>query len=688
MSRHSQGDGLGEAIFRHIQIPILFGTVSGRIRYANPAARALLPSGLPKCLVKVNHPRVSIAAPIDFLLLGDPFHDGRLVSLQIAFGPEHGDRFLGYEFVVNFRGEQGRAWVLLQSSQQQRQMRQLFELANLGIWAWDISSGNLLWSEEVFRMFGVASDSAPLKTSDFFDRVVARDKARTAQSVEEALESGRYDIQFDIRDGNGKRRSLHTVGLVTFSANGEPTRLVGTCQDVTDYRGDLSLLRSLVGILDRTPDMVGVIDHKGRLVYANESMMSLFGHLSVQPADRVEAPDFGRSVSNPLGVEIAQYHPDWAFARLQYEALPKAVKGGVWSGETAVLDSENCEVPVLQHVAGHIDPVSGELQQISTVMRDLRPERERNRAIRRVNSLMDAVANSVTDAFWVRLGSNIVYANHAMLEMCGSFRGQFMEHPELLADLFAEDDQEFILGLLKDDRVFEELMERNCRTGADTSPRKVLCVRASPCEFDEARQVSVVTLVDITELEVARWQLEESNQKLLRLAMEDELTGLPNRRATIRVLSAEVSRAERHGAALSIASLDLDHFKRVNDDYGHEEGDRVLSQMSAVVRARLRASDHFGRWGGEEFLIIFPETGAGAAASICEELRQAVERRFRDEAPDVTVSFGVAELQYQDAMTELLKKADAALYRAKVSGRNRVCALDAVPCSKETAEKS
>ena len=680
MSQPALRDALGEAIFRDIQIPILFGTASGRIRYANPAAKELLPSRLRECSVKVNHPRGSLVAPIDFLLLGDPFQSGRLTSFQIASCSDPGDVFLGYEFVVNFEGEPGRAWVFLQSTQQQRHMRQVFELANLGIWAWDISSGELRWSEEVYRIFGLASDSAPLKASDFFDRVVARDRARTTIAVEKALKSGHYDIQFDIRDANGKRRSLHTVGLVTFSANGEPNRLVGTCQDVTDYRGDLSLLRSLVGILDRTPDMVGVIDHKGRLIYANESAMRVLGDLPVQSAAPDDAMDADRPGIDLLGVDIAQFHPDWAFSRLQDEALPKALKGEVWSGETAVLAPENREIPVFQHVQGHIDPASGELQQISTVMRDLRPERERNRVIRRVNSLMDAVANSITTPFWVRLGSNIVYANQAMLEMCGPLQSQIMEHPELLADLFDEDDQDFILGLVKGDRVFREFMERKCCAGVDESRKKVLRVRANPCEFDEARQVSVVTMVDITDLEVARQHLEDSNEKLRRLAMEDELTGMPNRRATMRVLSAEVLRAQRHGLALSIASLDLDHFKRVNDDYGHEEGDRVLCQMSTVVRSRLRKSDHFGRWGGEEFLIIFPETRVGTAASICEELRQAVERWFVEEPPDVTVSFGVAELKHGDDMTALLKRADSALYSAKATGRNRVCGVDPTAC--------
>lgn len=680
MSQPSQGGGLGDAIFRKVRIPILFGTVSGRIRYANPAAQDLLPSPLRECSVKVSRPAGSLAAPIDFLLLGDPFQDGRLASFQIVSGSDHGDIYLGYEFAVDFEGKSGRAWVVLQSIQQQRHMRQVFELANLGIWAWDIASGDLLWSKEVYRIFALDSDSATLKAADFFDRVVARDRARTADAVAKALKSGHYDIQFDIRDGNGNRRSLHTVGLVTFSANGEPTRLVGTCQDVTEYRGDLSLLRSLVGILDKTPDMVGVIDHKGRLVYANESALALFGDLPIQPVDALEAPDSGRSGSNLLGVEVVQFHPDWAFARLQDEAMPKAVKGEVWSGETAVLGPENREIPVYQHVQGHIDPASGELQQISTVMRDLRPERERNRVIRRVNSLMDAVANSITEAFWVRLGSDIVYANQAMLEMCGPLRSQVMERPELLVDLFAEDDQKFISELVEGDRVFEEVMEQNCHAAADRSWHQVLRVRATPCEFDEARQVSVVTLVDITESEATRQQLQESNEKLRRLAMEDELTGMPNRRATMRILNAEVLRAQRHGLSLSIASLDLDHFKKVNDNYGHEEGDRVLRQMSALVRTRLRKSDHFGRWGGEEFLIVFPETCAGAAGSICEELRQTVEQRFREEPPDVTVSFGVAQLKRSDDTTELLKRADASLYRAKASGRNRVCGLDPAAC--------
>jgi diguanylate cyclase (GGDEF)-like protein len=159
-------------------------------------------------------------------------------------------------------------------------------------------------------------------------------------------------------------------------------------------------------------------------------------------------------------------------------------------------------------------------------------------------------------------------------------------------------------------------------------------------------------------------------------ATRDRLTGIPNRESLLRTLSGEVERAARHSKPLSVAFMDIDRFKAINDTYGHRVGDAVLQQIAGLITRSIRASDIFGRYGGEEFMLILPETTPEDALGIAEELRELIMRRPLSVATgvlvDATVSIGVAgghstELQ----VDRLVDAADAAMYVAKSEGRNR-----------------
>jgi len=159
--------------------------------------------------------------------------------------------------------------------------------------------------------------------------------------------------------------------------------------------------------------------------------------------------------------------------------------------------------------------------------------------------------------------------------------------------------------------------------------------------------------------------------ELERLATYDGLTGAFNRNRFEGLLDDELERAERYAAPLSLVMFDLDHFKRVNDRHGHEVGDRVLQAVAAAVRQELRAPDRIGRWGGEEFLVMLPETGLPDAGRLAERLRARVEGAH-PEAGDVSISLGVAAYGPGESRKAFLKRLDDALYRAKAGGRNRV----------------
>jgi diguanylate cyclase (GGDEF)-like protein len=144
------------------------------------------------------------------------------------------------------------------------------------------------------------------------------------------------------------------------------------------------------------------------------------------------------------------------------------------------------------------------------------------------------------------------------------------------------------------------------------------------------------------------------------------LTGAYNRRFLIETLGREQARAGRMGGSFSVCVIDVDHFKSVNDTFGHAAGDEILKQVAAVGARGLRAVDVFGRFGGEEFLVILPDTDRAGALLVAERVRAAMETETK-----VTVTIGVAE-HAKDDVTAVLARADQALYRGKTAGRNQV----------------
>ncbi|TYO96365.1 response regulator receiver modulated diguanylate cyclase [Geothermobacter ehrlichii] len=171
-------------------------------------------------------------------------------------------------------------------------------------------------------------------------------------------------------------------------------------------------------------------------------------------------------------------------------------------------------------------------------------------------------------------------------------------------------------------------------------------------------------------------KLKRSNQMLLELSLTDPLTGLNNRRYMMEVLDREFERSQRSGASLCLVMIDIDHFKRVNDTYGHQKGDVVLRGLADLLRKHLRQYDTAARFGGEEFALILPETDLGEAALVAERLRRATEKLTFTQIPglQVSASLGVAcyPMQGIDVPDDLIREADYALYNAKRLGRNRV----------------
>ncbi len=246
-------------------------------------------------------------------------------------------------------------------------------------------------------------------------------------------------------------------------------------------------------------------------------------------------------------------------------------------------------------------------------------------------------------------------------ELIGRHAHDIWQHSKADGTAYAEGDSA-ISQTLKDGQIRRNDNEVFWRKDGTSFPVEYT---SAPIRSDQTITGVVVTFLDITER-------KQAEREIHTLATTDSLTGIANRRMFMQVLESEITRAKRYGAPLTLVMYDIDHFKQVNDTYGHDIGDEVLKGITGLVRANIRAVDMVARWGGEEFIILTTQSDIHSALAMAEKLRTVIAGRVFEKVGTVTASFGVAVYEPHDDSNLLLKKADDALYRAKENGRNRV----------------
>lgn len=207
-----------------------------------------------------------------------------------------------------------------------------------------------------------------------------------------------------------------------------------------------------------------------------------------------------------------------------------------------------------------------------------------------------------------------------------------------------------------------ESMVNIMREGTLKSDAKSYIARVSRIKEEDSY---IISFVDVT-------VIERQKQFFHNLAIKDPLTEIYNRHKFNEEIQRETDRSRRYGIEYSLIMFDIDHFKDVNDKFGHQVGDTLLKELAALVSANIRTTDIFARYGGEEFIIITPEVSAEGALKLAEKLRRVIEDNKFSHVGRMTCSFGVADHTKEMSAQELVHKTDAALYRAKAEGRNRV----------------
>ncbi|WP_018174798.1 MULTISPECIES: PAS domain S-box protein [unclassified Thioalkalivibrio] len=549
-------------------------------------------------------------------------------------------------------------------------------IAHMGSWVWDIREDRTRWSDEVYRIFGLRRGEQEANYAGFLQAVHPEDRREVAKTVEAALESGEYDIHFRALRPDGQERVVHVRGAVECDDNGKPRRLMGTVQDVTERRALEENQRRLVGILEHTPDVVAMHGPSGDMKFLNSAGRRLFGlpPMTGEPWTPENGwntwglPPETRSIESA----VQRFQPPWAAERILKEAAPIAMRDGVWEGETAILDGQGREIPASQVIIVRRDD-QGEIRQVSTILRDLSQRKAVEEALRESEARFRQLAGSVNEVFWLQDEDGILYVNPAFERIWGQSRDLLYRDPRSMLEAVHPEDRERVERRFLDNPLSAAHVEDNFRLRrADGSERWLHVHRYQV--LDEDGRVSRVagTAVDITDLKQVELELQRANAELKRQAYYDRLTGVANRHYFETLLNRELARADRYGAPFALVMLDLDHFKRVNDTFGHAAGDVVLQEVTRVIAERLRDADVLGRWGGEEFMVLLPGAQEADAARVAETMRARVEGHDFPEAGRVTISLGVAAFCAGEPRTGLLRRVDEALYRAKGEGRNRV----------------
>ena len=414
-----------------------------------------------------------------------------------------------------------------------------------------------------------------------------------------------------------------------------------------------AILRAIVASVR---EAIVVLDQQGRVTFWNPAAEQLFGYSQEEV--------LGRDLHRLLAVDSAQY-----------EAYREALTRLQTTGESTLVGKTK-ELKA-KHKDGREMPVevslaflrAGQSWQAVGIVRDIRERKEAEEALRHKEKQLRAMLEAIPHpAFLINKGRRIEALNRAGQGL-GAFKGGYCwAGIHGLQAISAEEREAFLkTGTPLPGtkcyfcRADEALAEQKTENGEVVLGGVVWDTWWIPVDVD----LFLHYVVDVT-------KYKKMEEELHRLSITDPLTSAYNRRHFLEVLDKEIERTRRTGQPFSLIMIDLDHFKTVNDRYGHAAGDLVLKSLVEMLKKRLRRTDCLARWGGEEFLILLPYTPVEKAAGLAEELRQRVNNMIIPGVGHFSASFGVVGYCPGDTVDSLIQRVDSKLYAAKAGGRNRV----------------
>lgn len=425
-------------------------------------------------------------------------------------------------------------------------------------------------------------------------------------------------------------------------------------------------------LLDSLPVAVSVARNIGtrQILFVNAEFTRLFGYT------RADVPtiDHWGERAYPDPQERARVRAAWA-----QRTAEAAQNGSVLRPfEDVITTRDGRRVRVLISATLTEDMAIASFTEVNDLETELRHAREKLAA-----TAYDLTENIPVGTYTMVMppgetSAGFSFVSRRFLEMVGMTREQVHSAPHRAFDCVHPEDRPAWVALNLETFAARKPFSATTRVVVGNETRWVHA-ESIPRTLADGTVVWEGTLIDVTEkvlttraLESANKALRGANAELMRLAVRDPLTGIWNRRHMATQIEAAVMRGRATGRTATLMMVDVDHFKRINDRFGHQTGDFVLSELVRVMADVLRPTDILGRWGGEEFLLILPATPAPAAQALAERLRAAIAAHPFGEVGQVTVSIGLAPHAPPEDSRSWIARADDSLYCAKATGRNAV----------------
>lgn len=567
--------------------------------------------------------------------------------------PEQDGALLWHGYILDVTQDEALQNALRQSEER---LRLTIGAVRDGLWQWDCEKDTVVWDARCYEIVGRPDQSlGALGLSGFVEQLHPADRARVCARLEQHLAEGEpFRVEMRLRQQDGGWRWVESRGEVTLrDAQGRALRMLGMHSDIQERVDQTHLVSAL---LDRGSALVLVASHERQMVYANQRAAEYFG---LDPHRPPEPLSF--RVMHGSQESFERFGP--LYQRLKTEGVVRAeweLRGG---------DGRLCWFDMQGTLLDPSDPEGNVIWTLFDVDARHRAEAELVQTRLRMEAVIDRFPSGilVSDS----RGQTILAANDMLVSM--------LDVPLPVSDLVGQRLQHLVEHLPAD---LAELVnaDAQCAGQAEGEPGRMLYALPSgrhlevdrwPLRKDQRDLGWCWVFHDVTDYKQRESQLEA-------LATSDPLTGARNRRAFLAQMDMKLERLRLGmGRSFALIMLDVDHFKRVNDTYGHAVGDEVLKQLVVAVTKELRKEDMLGRLGGEEFAVLLAGLDQDVALKRAESLRQTVER-LRVEVPGqapirFTVSLGVCVVAHSDVSVALcLERADAAMYHAKRHGRNRV----------------
>ncbi|MGL1862656.1 MAG: diguanylate cyclase [Pseudodesulfovibrio sp.] len=543
--------------------------------------------------------------------------------------------------------ERDQAQQALKESEER--FRSIFENKHVVMLLTHPASGKI-WDANPAAVVYYGYSSATLKTMNIMDiNTLTANEVRAEMRMAEKQDRNHFNFRHQLADGVVRDVEVFSGPVVV----NKQQLLYSIVHDITARKETESTLHLYERIISSTPDFVSLVDKDYTYRMVNDAYLLFFGK------ERGDIVD--KSVPDLVGQEY--------FEAKSKPNLDRALAGETVKVETTLPNTNKIDV----HMSVTYHPVKGDggaIDYVAVDARDVTELKEKEEALKEFSDRLELATDAGKIGTWeMDVASGTFIWDHMMMELYRLKPAEFSATYEGWRSRVHPDDIVGVEQALEDAMTQNKPFESEFRiVWPDGAIRHIKA--AALIDFSKGKAIRMTGV----NWDVTKKRLLEEN--LRNLATTDPLTGASNRRHFMTRGAEEFTRSKRYGTPTTMITLDIDHFKKINDTYGHPVGDEVLKALVAICKETLRTTDIFARMGGEEFTAILPETDLADGIKTAERLRVAVEESrvaVDDGTIQYAVSLGVSQLHNDDvSMEDLMRRADSALYLAKDSGRNRV----------------